>query len=597
MIGLQHIIDSKRELLSRETYSRNPVNYSEGMADDQKDRFIQYLAEQHQEDELTIKAMKLVLEDFMDKMKGLEEQMASMQSKQSDLANQLSEERKLRQSAERKAKSLQERLDFANQERFGDRRQRISSKAKKSASDRQKEKDDYDGTDDTLRTDSVDKNESRNEPALPRKERDLSNRPDGYKTMGVAGEAIEHPSDLTKVPGRIIERRMVRVFSFRTILTEECFEMVHYAEPGKKPKWGYFPSAGHPEVITKFEGTKATPEFLQAIAYEVYVKNVTFGLLHQWLTDMGMTVSKNTLRNWLKKGKKYLDELVLVLKSIALEKDSIVNCDETWCKVRKYDHYKKSYIWVLVNKAQKTAIFFYEDGSRGREVLTDFLGDAELKSIMSDGYNAYVFIGDELKSARFKDTIHQVCMSHAKNKFVKASNQGGEPTAERFSNILKEFFMRERKCDDAGFTPEERLRERQSLETKGLLIELRSLLDSELSKDSEFRSRYYTEALNYLNRFWKEIFAYLDDGELPIDNNLAERTIRKLTTQRNNSLHYGSDAGAEMAATYHSVIGTVKLHGSSVWNFIGTFFKNIFNGCRDYVNMVPDKITLATGQC
>ena len=105
------------------------------------------------------------------------------------------------------------------------------------------------------------------------------------------------------------------------------------------------------------------------------------------------------------------------------------------------------------------------------------------------------------------------------------------------------------------------------------------------------------QLLNYLNRFWKEIFAYLDDGELPIDNNLAERTIRKLTTQRNNSLHYGSDAGAEMAATYHSVIGTVKLHGCSVWNFIGTFFKNIFNGCRDYVNMVPDKITLATGQC
>ena len=39
---------------------------------------------------------------------------------------------------------------------------------------------------------------------------------------------------------------------------------------------------------------------------------------------------------------------------------------------------------------------------------------------------------------------------------------------------------------------------------------------------------------------------------------------------------YGGDAGAEMAATYHSVIGTVKLHGSSVWNFIGTFFQNIY---------------------
>ena len=67
---------------------------------------------------------------------------------------------------------------------------------------------------------------------------------------------------------------------------------------------------------------------------------------------------------------------------------------------------------------------------------------------------------------------------------------------------------------------------------------------------------------------------------------LAERTIRKLTTQHNNSPHYGNDEGAEMAVTYHSVIGTVKLHGSSSWSFIGIFFKNIFNGCRDYVDMV-----------
>ena len=596
MIDLQDIITTKRELLSRETYSRNPINYSAGMAEDQKDRYIQYLAEQNQDLRLTGDAMKLVLEDFMAQMKELKAQMSSMQSKHADLENRLSEEHKLRKSAERKIKSLQEKLDYANQERFGDRRQKIQSKAKTSDSDRRKEKDDYDGTDDTLRTDSVGHVPSQELKEPSGKDRDLSNRPDGYKTMGVAGEATEHPSDLTKVPGRIIERRMVRVFSFRTFLTEECFEMVHYAEPGKKPKWGYFPSEGHPEVVTSFEGTRATPEFLQAIAYEVYVKNVTFGLLHQWLTDMGMTISKNTLRNWLKKGKTYLDELVCVLKSIALEKDSIVNCDETWCKVRKYDHYKKCYIWVLVNKARKTAIFFYENGSRGREVLTDFLGDAELKSIMSDGYNAYVFIGNELKSGRFKDTVHQVCMSHANNKFVKAGNQGGEPVAIRFSNLLKGFFSKEHVYDEAGLTPEERLRERQSLETE-LLIELRSLLESELSKDSEFRSQYYTEALNCLNRFWKEIFAYLDDGELPIDNNLAERTIRKLTTQRNNSLHYGSDAGAEMAATYHSVIGTVKLHGSSIWNFIGTVFKNIFNGCRDYVNMVPDKITWAASQC
>lgn len=58
----QHIIDSKKEVLSRETYLQNPINYGEGMAGDQKKRFIQYLVEQNQDLRLTSDAVKLVLE-------------------------------------------------------------------------------------------------------------------------------------------------------------------------------------------------------------------------------------------------------------------------------------------------------------------------------------------------------------------------------------------------------------------------------------------------------------------------------------------------------------------------------------------------------
>jgi transposase len=596
MIDLQDIIKTKRELLSRETYSRNPINYSAGMAEDQKDRYIQYLAEQNQDLRLTGDAMKLVLEDFMAQMKELKAQMSSMQSKHADLENRLSEEHKLRKSAERKIKSLQEKLDYAHQERFGDRRQKIQSKAKTSDSDRRKEKDNYDGTDDTLRTDSVGHVPSQELKEPSGKDRDLSNRPDGYKTMGVAGEATEHPSDLTKVPGRIIERRMVRVFSFRTFLTEECFEMVHYAEPGKKPKWGYFPSEGHPEVVTSFEGTRATPEFLQAIAYEVYVKNVTFGLLHQWLTDMGMTISKNTLRNWLKKGKTYLDELVCVLKSIALEKDSIVNCDETWCKVRKYDHYKKCYMWVLVNKAERLVIFFYEDGSRGRDVLTNFLGDAELKALMSDGYNAYVFIGDELKTHRYKDTDHQVYLAHVRAKFVKARMEGGDKRADVFLGNINRLFRFEREYDREMITDGERTRRRQGLPTMEAMINLRANLLQELKSEEEQKSCYMREALNYLHKFWNEAFTYIKDGRYPISNNLAERAVRPFTTKRKNSLHFGSDEGAEIAAVYHSIISTVKLQGRSAWDYLGKFFTGIFNGCRDFLSLTPQNIDLAVCQ-
>lgn len=594
MLKLSEIVNQKRELLMRETFSRPVLNRSEDMSADQKDRYIDYLADRVTNLDLDNRAMGLVLEDFLNAQQQMLDKISSLESSHEALRSSLEEESRKRKAAERKAQRLDERLKQANADRYGDKRQKVKKGQDKAEEpDRNKEKDDFDGTDETLRTDSIIQENEVQATHTAKKERDLTNRPETYNTMRVQGAPEKHHSDLAKVPGRILDKKMVKVFRLDMCLVEEQFEMVQYVEPGKKPRWGYFPQEGHPQVVPKFEGTKATPEFLQAIAYEVYVKNVTFGLLHQWLTDMGMTISANTLRNWLKKGKKYLDQLIVVLKSIALEKDSIVNCDETWCKVRKYDHYKKCYIWVLVNKAEKICIFFYEDGSRGRDVLTNFLGDAELKSVMTDGYNAYVFIGDELKSAQYKDTVHQVCMSHCDNKFVKAANYGGEPKAAMFSADFKELFSRERRYDEAGLTSEERLKERQSLETKEILIRIRSRLDAELANDSEFRSQYYTEALNYLHHFWDELFAYLDDGDFPIDNNLAERCIRKLTTQRNSMLHFGSDAGVEMAATYHSIISTVKLHGKSAWHFLGTFFTKIFNGCRDFFNLTPGNIEMA----
>ena len=90
MIDLQDIITTKRELLSRATCSLSPINYSAGMAEDQKERYIQYLAEQNQDLRLTSDAMKLVLEDFMAQMKDLKAQVSSMESKHADLENRLS---------------------------------------------------------------------------------------------------------------------------------------------------------------------------------------------------------------------------------------------------------------------------------------------------------------------------------------------------------------------------------------------------------------------------------------------------------------------------------------------------------------------------
>ncbi len=610
MERLRHVIEQKQELLARESISCTAVDYSEGMTEEEVRRYANYLAERVREADLGMRARDAVLQDLLDKQKELEERQSKFDEALScvdELKKELlAKEEKLKanehklKAADRKISELTAKLKFADKNRFGSKRQSVgkSGARKTEDPDRSKDEDDFDGTPTSLSQGAagdcsgpvvVGKTEKKN--------RNLTNRPETYKTMGTQGPVKEYKSDDAKVPGRIIDRKMVSVFHLEMNLVEERFEMVHYVEKGKHPKWGYFPKGGNPMVVNKFDGTKATPEFLQAIAYEVYVKNVTFGLPHQWITDKGMTVSPNTLRNWLKKGKKYLDELVKVLKEVALEKDSIVNCDETWCKVRKFDQYKKCYIWVLVNKTERTAIFFYEDGSRGRDVLTNFVGDAELKSIMSDGYNAYVFIGDELKSANYSHNLgkatHQVCLAHARAKFLKASEQARDRNADIFVKYIGDLYDLERQYDREGVTPERRGELRQSLETKSILISLRQHLELEKNKDASQITPYLQAALNYLDKFWDNIFAYTHNGKFPIDNNIAERAVRPLTTQRNSMLHFGSNEGTEMAATYHSIISTVKMHGRSAWEYLGKFFTKIFNGCRDFLSLHPDRIGLA----
>ena len=103
---------------------------------------------------------------------------------------------------------------------------------------------------------------------------------------------------------------------------------------------------------------------------------------------------------------------MIALKNILLQKGAVVNCDETWCRVKVNQKYGKKYIWCMVNREAKVCVYFYDDGSRGREVLREFLGDTQIAALQSDGYNAYMFLDDKLI-----DIEHLCCMAHARSKF------------------------------------------------------------------------------------------------------------------------------------------------------------------------------------
>jgi transposase len=69
------------------------------------------------------------------------------------------------------------------------------------------------------------------------------------------------------------------------------------------------------------------------------------------------------------------------------------------------------------------------------------------------------------------------------------------------------------------------------------------------------------KALAYCIPRWDKLMAYLGDGMLEIDNNLAENSIRPIALGRKNYLFAGSDRGAERAAMFYSFFGTCLKNG------------------------------------
>jgi transposase len=57
---------------------------------------------------------------------------------------------------------------------------------------------------------------------------------------------------------------------------------------------------------------------------------------------------------------------------------------------------------------------------------------------------------------------------------------------------------------------------------------------------------------------WKALIRYCDDGDLEIDNNGAERSLRGIAVGRRNWTFLGSDNGGRTAAVLTSLIATCK---------------------------------------
>lgn len=76
------------------------------------------------------------------------------------------------------------------------------------------------------------------------------------------------------------------------------------------------------------------------------------------------------------------------------------------------------------------------------------------------------------------------------------------------------------------------------------------------------------KAIDYSLGRWAALLRYIEDGDLPIDNNHIENRIRPVALGRSNWLFAGSQRAGERAPTIMSLIQSAKLNGHDPYRYL-----------------------------
>ena len=226
-----------------------------------------------------------------------------------------------------------------------------------------------------------------------------------------------------------------------------------------------------------------------------------------------------------------------------------IQADETPIPVLDREKKQKThrgYYWVYLAPTEGLVCVEYRSG-RGRDGPTNWLDGFE-GSLQSDGYAVY----DAYDHAPRVTTYS--CWAHARRNFFEAKDNA--PTlAEEALERIKALYEIERELRETGSDAETRRRVRQ----EQALPQLEDL-HAWLGAHPGLPQSPWGKAVAYAMKRWAKLVRYTEDGQVEIDNNLVENTIRPIALGRRNYLFAGSHEGARRGAVIYSLVGTCKLH-------------------------------------
>lgn len=281
-----------------------------------------------------------------------------------------------------------------------------------------------------------------------------------------------------------------------------------------------------------------------------FVDHLPFYRQVQQFKRQDIDIAESTISGWFTASCRLLEPLYERLVK-RVRSSSYLMADETPIPVQTRDKpgsTHKGYDWVYYSPLEKLVCFDYRKG-RGRDGPEKFL-ETFRGMLQTDGYVAY-----DIYEKKDGITLFG-CMAHARRKFEKAK-ENDLKRAEYVLERMQQLYMIEREARENGLSFEQRkeLRVEQSLP---VLQELEKWMKEQLPDILPKSS--IGQAITYTLGLWNRLTRYIENGQVEIDNNLIENSIRPVALGRKNYLFAGSHEAAQQAAMIYSFLGTCKIN-------------------------------------
>ena len=333
-------------------------------------------------------------------------------------------------------------------------------------------------------------------------------------------------------------------------------------------------------------GSNYDGSFIAGIAQLRYIYSMPVERIVKYFCENGFDMDKGTAHGLLRKTENIFENLYKAM-GLAVKEDDYLAGDETYhrvlVKVPGGKGSKKGYIWVVTAIHTGLVYYFYHDGSRGQDVILNYIGDYG-GTFQSDGFAPYRKMAAKL--------TRLACLQHVKRKFLDCDD---DEETQGVVGLINGFYQNEHKhvIGKDGWTVEKNLRWRQKYAPK-ILKEIRKRLDRMAADQKILPKSDRYNAVHYMLNEWEAIENIFTRGDYHLDNNLVERLNRYISLSRRNSLFFGSHKGAQRAAMFYSLACSCRLNNVNFFEYISdvinrTALMQPNTDINQYRALLPDK--------